>query len=60
MVETVVKTPMAGIYEAFAGGEIFYVDRDVKFMIVKGRLIDAVAKTDLTEERLRVVRWLGG
>lgn len=54
-VESVAKTPMPGIYELFAGGEIFYVDADVKFMIVKGNMIDIAGKTDLTEERLRVL-----
>lgn len=54
-VESVAKTPMTGIYELFAGGEIFYVDADVNFMIVKGNMIDVAGKTDLTEERLRVL-----
>jgi thiol:disulfide interchange protein DsbC len=54
-IEALARTPMAGLYEVFAGGEIFYVDADVNFMIVKGSMIDAARKTDLTEERLRVL-----
>ncbi len=54
-VESVTKTPLAGIYEVFAGGEVLYVDENVNYMIVRGRLIDVARKTDLTDERLRVL-----
>ena len=54
-VENVAKTPLAGIYEVFAGGEILYVDENVNHMIVRGRLIDVARGTDLTEERLRAL-----
>jgi thiol:disulfide interchange protein DsbC len=54
-VESVAKTPIAGIYEVFAGGEIFYTDENVNYLIVRGRLIDVARRTDLTEERLRVL-----
>ncbi len=54
-VESVTKTPLAGIYEVFAGGEVLYVDENVNYMIVRGRLIDVARKTDLTEERLGVL-----
>lgn len=54
-VESVTKAPIAGLYEVFAGGEIFYVDENVNFLIVRGRLIDVARKTDLTEERTRVL-----
>ncbi len=36
-VEGVTKTPLAGIYEVFAGGEVLYVDENVNYMIVRGR-----------------------
>ena len=54
-VEGVAKTPLAGIYEVFADGEIFYVDSDVNFLFVKGTMIDVTRRADLTEERLRVL-----
>ncbi len=54
-VESVTKTPLAGIYEVFAGGEVLYVDENVNYMIVRGQLIDVARKTALTDERLRVL-----
>ena len=54
-VDAVAKTPLNAIYEVFADGEIFYVDADVKFLFVKGSMIDVVRRVDLTEERLRVL-----
>jgi thiol:disulfide interchange protein DsbC len=54
-VDSVAKTPLAGIYEVFAGGEVSYVDENVDYMIVSGRLIDLARKTDLTDERMRVL-----
>lgn len=54
-VESVAKTPIAGIYEVFAGGDVFYVDENVNYLIVGGRLIDVARKTDLTDERMRVL-----
>lgn len=54
-VESVVKTPLAGIYEVFAGGEIVYVDENVDHVIVRGRLIDGARRADLTDERIRVL-----
>ena len=54
-VESVTKTPIAGIYEVFAGSEILYVDENVNYLIVRGRLIDVARKTDLTDERMRVL-----
>lgn len=54
-VESVTRTPMAGIYEVFAGGEVLYVDENVNYLITRGRLIDVNRKSDLTAERLRVL-----
>lgn len=54
-VESVAKTPISGIYEVFAGGEVLYVDENVNYMIVQGRMIDVSRSTDLTDERLRVL-----
>lgn len=54
-VESVAKTPITGIYEVFAGGEVLYVDENVNYMIAQGRLIDVARSTDLTDERLRIL-----
>lgn len=54
-VESVTTTPVAGLYEVFAGGSIIYVDEKVNYLIVRGRLIDVERKADLTDERLRVL-----
>ena len=54
-VEGVTKTPITGIYEVFVGGDVFYVDENVNYMIMDGRLIDVARKVDLTDERLRVL-----
>lgn len=54
-VESVAKTPIPGIYEVFAGGEVIYVDEKVNYLIAQGRLIDVARNTDLTDERLRAL-----
>jgi thiol:disulfide interchange protein DsbC len=54
-VESVSKSPIAGLYEVFAGGEVLYADENVNYLIVRGRLIDVASKSDLTEDRLRVL-----
>lgn len=54
-VESVAKTPIEGIYEVFANGAVFYVDENVNYLIMNGRLIDVGRRVDLTEERLRVL-----
>lgn len=54
-VESVARTPLAGIYEIYAGGEVFYADANVNYLIVRGRMIDVARKADLTDERMRVL-----
>jgi len=54
-VESVAKTPIAGIYEVFARGGVFYVDENVNYLIMDGRLIDVTRKIDVTEERMRIL-----
>ncbi len=54
-IESVAKTPIPGIYEVFAKGGVLYVDENVNYLIVYGRLIDVARRADLTEERLRVL-----
>jgi thiol:disulfide interchange protein DsbC len=54
-IESVAKTPIAGIYEVFAEGDILYVDENANYLITGGRMIDSGRKTDLTAERLRAL-----
>ncbi len=51
-VESVVKTPYAGLYEVFMGGQIVYTDEKFTFLIHEGFLVDAKTKKDLTSERM--------
>ena len=55
-VESVVRTPLPGIYEVYAGGIVIYTDEKVNYLIAEGRLVDANTRTDLTAERLRKLR----
>jgi thiol:disulfide interchange protein DsbC len=54
-IENIAKTPMPGVYEIYADGEILYVDEKANHIIVGGRMIDAARKEDLTSERLRAL-----
>lgn len=54
-VESVTRTPIAGLYEVYARGDVLYVDEDVNYMIVQGRMIDVERQTDLTAQRMRVL-----
>lgn len=51
-VESVIKTPYAGLYEVFMGGQIIYTDEKLTFLIAEGRLVDPKSKKDITGERL--------
>lgn len=51
-VESVVKTPYAGLYEVFMGGQIIYTDEKFSFLIAEGRLVDPKSKKDVTGERM--------
>ena len=51
-VDSVSKTPYAGLYEVYIGGQIIYTDDKFSFLIVDGRVVDPKNKKDLTAERL--------
>jgi thiol:disulfide interchange protein DsbC len=51
-VQSITKTPYAGLYEVFLDGQIIYTDEKLNFLIVEGRLIDPRNKRDITAERL--------
>ena len=51
-VDSIIKTPYAGLYEVFAGGQIVYTDEKLSFLIAEGRLVDTKSKRDITSERM--------
>ena len=54
-VESVSKTPLAGIYEIFANGQVIYADEKVGYLFINGSMVDADKKQNLTEERMRTL-----
>ena len=51
-VDSVTKTPFAGLYEVFMGGQIIYTDEKMSFLIAEGVLVDSKTKRNLTSERM--------
>jgi thiol:disulfide interchange protein DsbC len=51
-IESVVKTPYAGLYEVFMGGQIIYTDEKLTYLIAEGRLVDPKTKVDITADRM--------
>lgn len=54
-VDSVTKTPYAGLYEVFMAGQILYTDEKMNFLIAEGHLVDPKTKKDITGERLEVL-----
>lgn len=48
-------SPMTGLYEVFASGNIFYVDKTVSYVMVGGSLLDDASKKNLTAESLKTL-----
>jgi len=46
-------SPLAGLYEVYASGNIFYVDKTVSYVMVGGSLLDDASKKNITAERLK-------
>jgi len=53
-IESVTKAGYLGLYEAFDGRRIFYVDKDVK-TVIDGTIFDLVSRKNVTEERLNTL-----
>lgn len=51
-VESVKATPMPGIYEVFANGDLIYTDEKAAYLFVNANLVDAEKKTSISEQRL--------
>ena len=51
-IESVLKTPLAGIYEVYANGQLIYTDEKTSYLFTNASLIDTDKKVNLTEERM--------
>ena len=51
-VESITKTPYAGLYEVFINGQIVYTDEKFNFLIAEGHLIEPKTRRDITGERM--------
>jgi len=54
-IDSVKPSEVKGLYEVIVGANIFYVSEDGKYLL-QGRLVDVVARKDLTEEKLSGIR----
>src|SRR3569623_936755 len=50
-IDSVTKTPYAGLYEVRVGGDIFYTDAQAKYLFI-GRVLDAKTTEDYTKARV--------
>jgi thiol:disulfide interchange protein DsbC len=50
-VDSVAPTPLPGIYEVLANGQLIYTDAKAAYLFVNGSLIDTAKQINLTQER---------
>jgi thiol:disulfide interchange protein DsbC len=58
-VDSVSNVPYGSLYEVIVGGDIFYTDDKVSFLVA-GSIIDLASKTNVTEARMRqmnAIKW---
>lgn len=53
LAKSIKLSPLTGIYEVYANGNIFYVDKTVSYVMLNGSLIDDATKRNLTADRLQ-------
>jgi thiol:disulfide interchange protein DsbC len=51
-VDSVTKTPLAGIYEVYTNGQLIYTDEKVDYLFINGSMVDVARKANMTEERM--------
>jgi thiol:disulfide interchange protein DsbC len=51
-IQSVAKTPLAGMYEVYADGQLLYTDEKASFLFINASMIDTDKKNNLTEERM--------
>jgi thiol:disulfide interchange protein DsbC len=54
-VKSVTATPIPGIYEVLAGGQILYVDEKGEHLLI-GTLVETRSRTNLTQQRLEALK----
>lgn len=54
-IESVTTTPIAGLYEVWGGGRLFYADEKGEHVLV-GPLVETRGKTNLTQQRITQLR----
>jgi thiol:disulfide interchange protein DsbC len=52
-IRSVTKAPIAGLWEVFADGQIFYTDAKADYMIMDGTLVEVSRRANVTDERLQ-------
>lgn len=52
-IRSVNPSPVPGLYEVFANGNLLYVDKNAKHVLAGARLLEVSTRRDLTGERLR-------
>ena len=52
-IKSVASSPMPGLYEVFANGNILYVDKTAKHVLAGATLVEDATKRNLTVERLK-------
>lgn len=55
-IEQISKSPIAGLWEVYADGQIFYADDRGDHVLLNGTLVDTRTRNNLTEERLSRLR----
>ena len=55
-IEQVNRSPISGLWEVYADGQIFYADDKGEHVLLNGMLVDTRTRSNLTEERLSKLR----
>lgn len=55
-IEQVSKSPIAGLWEVYADGQIFYADERGDYVLLNGMLVDTRTRSNVTDERLSRLR----
>ncbi len=59
-IESVSKSPVAGLFEVYANGEMIYADENANFILVNGSLINTSTRQNVTDEskrKLSAIKW---
>ena len=58
-IKSVTPTPIAGVYEVLVGDDVFYTDKDGKY-VIQGEIIELASGKNITEQRqadLNRIKW---